>query len=691
MGNQLSSVATKIGDHPPKCLADNIDVRQGSPERFFLIPITPTTMPTPQSPLCVMLTEALSAPSAVHWAWPPAWNVETPYSGVADSHLASSEASRAVPRAEQTFAHAVPRQGTSPQNPADAAAVELGHLLSLVAVACPVDCPISHRADRAAPQGQGEDASIFFDFSAEWLESIYKMEGCAVVGYFRYLNLLDLPSPVEHVRTTAVATRATVPIVSVIDHYLFKGFCYEARAFMLLESVSFYCKRFANLYGSDRIGVVPSKRSWRHRPPVAGATCPLLLRCRATNLPILRLFQKLYRVHVREPPPDDHHCSEINVEHRLSVQMEHRESRTSPPIHLGASQGQLEPPRPPAIHLMECGQGEILHIYLSPALGHLITTKLSERVSIPRKGHPSGTCTLRFGKPLRLPTPTPLDALIERHRDRWLAENAPFRKHTGTLGPPSDGEESTTENQEAPDPSIPQPRRLRLPAPGNRRDNQDVSEPHTFSKDCNEEISRPTSTSVGAGHEMRPADEGGPRKELSPTSRKSLLPPPAQSGSVPSIKDGPSPSSLPRTTCRPEVVPSQTKTLPVSSSGLSGNSAEEHPRRRPSCSVSLPVGTPIQASSGDGIWNPGYWLEASRPVNLHLLDPSSSEVAWLLLHGPIWMRGLVNENRLIPPASTGSMYIVVAPNTRVFLSANLEGEPVEVRHLFERHYRTTPH
>jgi hypothetical protein len=216
MGNQLPVVASKIGDHPSKCLEINIDVREGTPERFFLIPVTPTTMTTPQSPLCVMLNEALSAPSAVHWAWPPVSIIETACSGVADARLAWSEATRSPPTVEQVFAHALPRQSTSRQDKGEghAAAVELGHLLSFVAVECPVDClgkkkPFQRGCMRSSPPSGHEEEEGgfgFFDFCTEWLESIHQKEGCGVVGYFRYLNLFDLP---KHGESCIDATAVT--------------------------------------------------------------------------------------------------------------------------------------------------------------------------------------------------------------------------------------------------------------------------------------------------------------------------------------------------------------------------------------------------------------------------------------------------------------------------------------------------
>jgi hypothetical protein len=450
MGNQLSVAAKKINDHPHKCLEVNIDVRRGSPERFFLIPVTPTTMPTPQSPLCAMLNEALSAPSAVHWAWPPVWSVETPCSGVADERL-DLRASRATPTAEETFAHALPLQVTSYQDKVEdrAGSVELGHLLSFVAVECPVDCPnrrVSrpprHQDDRAAPPGQEEGGSIFFDFSADWLESISQTEGCAVVGYFRYLNLFDLPKLGKSCANVTATTdeASNVPIVSVIDHYLFKGFCYEARAFMLLEAVSFYCKRFTKLYGyAQRPSGCPRQAGeWR----LPGACRSVLMRCRSPNLPIVRLFQKLFRAYAKE-------CSR---EKRIGgAHDEHpaTDDQTEGSQHLSL----------PCMRVTECADGEVIHLRLCPNLVHHIAGKLCDKV-LSRKKAAQLTCLVRFARGLMEPTPTPFDALIDRHRQRWLAENAPFRKHADKSVPYCHGEEGDLE--------CPGGARLAHPAPTSR-------------------------------------------------------------------------------------------------------------------------------------------------------------------------------------------------------------------------------
>ncbi len=341
-------------------------------------------------------------------------NVETPFTGVVDDRLASSEGSRSAPSVEQMFSHALPGQFTGPQAKLDnhAGPVELGHLLSFVAVECVVN-------QRGAPQvqGSGDDATIFFDFSADWLESIYQTEGRAVVGYFRYLNLLHSPSSTAELATATATTRVTTaPIVSVIDHYLFKGFCYEARALMLLEAVSFYapyCKRFVTLYGDRLCGALP-KGNGRPRPLAWSPAFPVLMRCRSMNLPILRLFQKLYRVLVRKPLRD--HESETDC----------------------AS----------SIHLMECAEGEVLHVQLSPELVHDVSFGLSSKVSGRARVKAQGSgCTVKLDKSLMVSTPTPFDALIKRHRPRWLLENAPFRKHTGkSTSSSSDSEDGPTDD-----------------------------------------------------------------------------------------------------------------------------------------------------------------------------------------------------------------------------------------------------
>jgi hypothetical protein len=620
MGNQLSLVANKIGDYPTKCLEVNIAIRRGTPERFFLVPLTLSTMPTPQSPLCEMLNEALSAPSAVHWAWPPVSNVETASSGVADDRLAfATEGSRAVPTAEQTFLHALPSQVTGRQHKVEGhpGAVELGHLLSFVAVKCPVDCPgrghpPRHQRDRAAPQGQEEDASIFFDFSAEWLDSIYKMEGCAVVGYFRYLNLLDLPSPVEPAAAAVTRIGIKAPIVSVIDHYLFKRFCYEARAFMLLEAVSFYCKRFANFFG------VLAKRSGRQRVQVVGgAALPVLMRCRSMNLPAIRLLQKLHRTYVKEPFCDRNH-SEVLAQGRPDGGSIPQENRPN---------GAL-----PAIHLSECAAGEILHVHLNPELVHYIATKLSDKISVARNDRADGgRCNVKFEKGLIRLSPTPFDAHIERYRPRWLVENDPFRKPTFN-SIPSDSEEDQFGSHGPRNP-------LLLP------------EPLRF----------------------RPTTNGDSRVPEVPSSSLSSA----------SLSTSSTPGSS---------VPDQAPYFLPSSLGHDVDQIRKHSRTSMETLVAplqrmvsltlLEAGTPVQVNNGDGLWICGYWLEGSRPLSLHWFDPARSDNAMLQHHGPIWIRDLARESRLITPISTGKVYVAVAPHVQVFPLPS--GEAVEVGTLFER-------
>jgi hypothetical protein len=697
MGSQLSTVATKIGDHPSKCLEVNIDVRRGSPERFFLIPITPLTMPTPQSPLCVMLNEALSAPSAVPWAWPPVSNIETPFTGVADDRLALTEASRAVPSVEQTFAHALPRQGTSHEDKGEghAAAVELGHLLTFVAVECPVDYPIGrgqrprHRGDRPVPQSQEEDDSIFFDFSAEWLASIYQNEECTVVGYLRYLNLFDLPSPGAHSVTPAATMRGTAPMVSVIDHYLFKGFCYEARAFMLLEAVSFYCQRFANLYGDRMRGSLP-KRGGHHRAPPPGAAFPILMRCRSMNLPILRLFQKLYRVHVREG------CGDL---HRGGAKMMNGEN---------APQVSRPDRNRSAVNLIQCGGGEVLHVHLTPELAHVIAAKLSDKVSLPGKGkqHHGASCTVKLDKGLMVPTPTPFDVFIERHRERWLIENGPFRKNNGNPGSSDDGEETHKHEAHRPLP-LPLPSRLSLTTT-RENDFTPSSLPSADVSPSSMPRSGALASSAGSGRievvTPSPGSVSAEQQEVdlhswnddhawesSGTSLETLVAPLHRTmrhiRSDSTANDPPTPASLALLTLKPKPDEDSRRTVVTLCVSSSGNTANRFGKRSTWGDLAfLQPGTPIQVSNGDGLWICGYWLEACRPLNLHWFDPSLSGNVLLEHFGPVWIRDLVGEDRLMTPTSTGKVYVAVAPHVPVFPSPHLEGDSVELRALFERNY-----
>jgi hypothetical protein len=648
MGTLCTVVASKISDHPSKCLEVRIDSRRGTPERFFLIPVTLLTMPTPQSPLCVMLNEALSAP--VHWAWPPVSNLETTCSGVADDGLALTEASRTVPRVEQTFAHALPRYGTNPRNTVErqAAAVELGHLLSFVAVECPMDCPNGGRhyqRGQRAPQGQEENASIFFDFSAEWLESIAQTEGCTVVGYFRYLNLFD-----NNVRSPRSITTA---FVSVIDHYLFKGFCYEARAFMLLEAVSFYCKRFSFLYGGN--GRRPSEEG--RREPF-----PFLMRCRTTNLPVVRLFQKLHRFFVPESTEDQ--VDDLRESNRA--------------LHDCGKRRQA-----PSVQLAEVAEGEVLHVHLSSELVNDIAMKLCDKVSTPRIRKLNRiVCVVQSERGVVPATPTPFDAIVERHRERWLIENELFRKQPfksassdGEDRPTGAGDETTKWSWSGSGTTASagiNPGQLKLEvahlqveshsatcSSGHRPSSGKPRGPLDSSSGTNDSLNAGDGTSPSAGPlgaERGPSLVETDRSwESSATSVERLVTTPAST------------------------TPSATPSRPASDQIKRGAPAFFEP-------AFLPAGSPVQVNNGNGLWLCGYWLEASRPLALHWFDPTLSENAILEHYGPLWVRDLVGGARLVTPNSTGKVYVAVGPFVQVFPSPRLEGGSVEVRALFERNH-----
>jgi hypothetical protein len=707
-------VARKMNNQSPKCLEVNIDIRRGTQANFVLIPITPTTMPAPQSPLCVMLNEALSAPNAVHWAWPPVSNLETASSGVADDRLAlSAEASRAVPTVEQTFAHALPRQGTGLQDKAGgfpasghAAAIELGHLLSFVAVECPVDWgqpPDPHRRNAETSPINEEDASIFFDFSAEWLESIYQTGGCSVVGYFRYLNLFDFASSQgEHGST--LPARAAAPIVGVIDHYLFQNFSYEGRAFMLLQAVSFFCKEFSSLCDDPRHG----SGSVRH----AGfPVLPVLMRCRITHLPAVRLFQKLHRVFV----------GESNESQGTGYQGGNRDRH-------GFRKGR----QAPRVRLTPVAHGGILHIRLSPDLVDDVSVRLCDKVTTPRIWTLNRTgCVVQSERGLVPPTPTPFDAIVERHRARWLIENAPFRKHTyKSVG--SDGEEGEGGLQSIQQPRSvsggpdrktaqigPQPSRLSLVDPVTQLPGRGETTAMTgtlpfrlgfhggiHSRDGN---SSPSSTvSDVSGRPMSATDRWG----YSASSVEHLQITENLTSHIRSLRQstdrylGRGKRSMKR---RGQNF-ADSSILPMTEQFFESNAHDRevvsgpvqrsvndyvgHPIFVAECRPErtsrqrhepgfLQVGTPIQVNSGDGLWTCGYWLEALRQLTLHWFDPTRSDNALLEHFGPIWIRDLADENRLITPTSTsGKVYVAVAPHVRVFPSPQLEGKSMEVRTFF---------
>jgi hypothetical protein len=443
---------------------------------------------------------------------------------------------------------------------------------------------------------------------------------------------------------------------------------------MLLEAVSFYCKIFAHL-SCDHSGLFP-KRGGQHSPSV-GVALPVLMRCRSMNLPILRIFQKLYRVHRRDPVGDQQYGF----------------SAVSGEMHDIFS----------AIRLAECGEGEVLHLYLGPQLVQYISVKLSDRVSIvgnrPNLSRfsrfPEGSCVLKFEKGLLEAPPTPFDAFIERHRERWLAENAPFRKHTCKSDSFCEGEEVDVECQEA---QRPLPLPVGLPFVGEARVKDSAPSPLSFANFSTSSISQ--SGALMSGAEISEccsapvsvgSDVGIPTClndslrgwETSRTPLEALV----------SIcgthfhKHSDSFAEDASSRLAHRLLPVKAEEVPR------GHATVAHPCRIPPPMGSggatrlafLQAGTPVQVNNGDGQWICGYWLEELRQLAPHWFDPSLSENALLEHFGPICIRDLLGEGRLITPTSNGKVYVAVAPHVRVLSrsSLHLQGESVEVRSLFE--------
>jgi hypothetical protein len=286
----------EMGQHLPvigvststKCMVLQCKGRRHPPSQVFLVPVTAATMPSPQSPLCAMLNDAQNLPWAVHWAWPPIREVER------DGFLKRNVEERSgyacptppepVPR-EATFAQAAPHFVDSAHDGTDLA---VGHLVSLVAIETPAGFPL--------PGACAVHRELFFDFSDSWMTSLCHTPGCAVVGYFRYLQLVDvlyphagaLPETEEQIPSLRSAPPITDSrIVGVIDHYLYNSFRSEARALMLLQSVSLYVQRLALIIRPNFGGSPPTLRT---------TPAHVVVRCKAGYLPQLRLMEKVYRI-----------------------------------------------------------------------------------------------------------------------------------------------------------------------------------------------------------------------------------------------------------------------------------------------------------------------------------------------------------------------------------------------------------
>jgi hypothetical protein len=239
MGQHVTTMSCIHINAPSRCMVLQVTGRKQPQQQVLLLPVTPATMPNPQSPLCVMLNDSQNLPWALKWAWPPIRPIESV--GVLNSNIESFPPERKV-TLETTFAHALPRNLSTDSR----------HLVSFIAVETPGWFPVPSLSTGTLGHGST------FEFSESWMKSVSRTEGCAVVGYFRYLHHADERS--EETETMRYASRVGERVVGVVDHYVYKSFRSEARALMLLRTVLFYVQQLGAGRGTAQGQLTPQPK-----------------------------------------------------------------------------------------------------------------------------------------------------------------------------------------------------------------------------------------------------------------------------------------------------------------------------------------------------------------------------------------------------------------------------------------------
>jgi hypothetical protein len=216
-----------------------------------------------------------------------------------------------------------------------------------------------------SPQAQVGNASMI-PITPSFIAAVCDCPDALVVGYYRYSQFhssgaetFPQPSPRKGKKSDKSDQNSPLgsadgsnPLVGVIDYYQFKSFCHEAKATVLFQAVNLYTawttccannsssKQAApqgSLLGPPEAnspsGTGPKLLSMQQSSPTPMTVAAMaldkdrvrpfngmtLLRCRFANLPQLRFFQKLYRLHVapvlRSLFPDDDDYEGVTVAH----------------------------------------------------------------------------------------------------------------------------------------------------------------------------------------------------------------------------------------------------------------------------------------------------------------------------------------------------------------------------------------
>jgi hypothetical protein len=698
MGQQQCSTINI--DHPSRCMVLKVIGRRYPQEQVLLIPVTPATMPNPQSPLCLMLNDSQNLPCVLQWAWPAIHTVETE---VLSSRPDPFSPDRLPLGA--TFAHALPGNPSRQSNNG----IEVGHLISFIAIETPAGFPIP----ALAPVGDQQN-STFFEFSDSWMNSLCRTEGCSVVGYFRYLQLFDeVHVQAEPENPHGVADGAPFvshlrrgDVVGVIDHYVYQSFRSEARALMLLQSVSFYVLRLATPLGES--AQFPSL-----------SPLYLMMRCRSGYIPQLRVLQKLYRML----------CGTLEP--------------LAPPVH--EALGSLEA-LSSRIEIDHQGSDGLCHVYFYPELVSILMAQLGAGVRCDPHSH---AAALGYDT-ARLPTlGTPFDQFIAQYRDQWREDNEQFKSQNAVSASQKNSKSRTLAPQQ-------QPRRFAL-SPVVFTSSQHVDRsPSSFAGGSQSSFLNagngdsgewnrfdelhcrvPCAKGVAAAAQLcrqgtnadpgwQPAFDGPSPLPLRSSPLFPLLTPSTGSSSSSSLRQQSASATMktegdqrqpinrnldPNTLAFPsaeikrrtksreraaletfllmkalqqeETAPPSASTAPFETSVNRLFTHQPTGEQRLLTPVLLQVKTPIQFNRGDGQWSCGYWIEPFEVLHLTRYDPIHDETALLEHVGPITVRPCTGGRQIVTPTGAGKVYIAVAPQARVQSCSFSLSQPLRLGLVFE--------
>ncbi len=272
-------------------------------------------------------------------------------------------------------------------------------------------------------------------------------------------------------------------------------------------------------------------------------------------------------------------------------------------------------------------------------------------------------------------TPTPFDHLIEREKEQWKTDNAPFRVRKPMEGVAID---ELDDSRETP-PESGLPLESSVSASSSDLNAYTLRQHGFYNPAIVSRLLHHQGLSETQQHQLQTFGF--------PVTDSSIV----QEDGQPN--DG-SPDA--KTTARaPRKYPHEPLSLltPVNRPYLSRFSLEGPGHRRAGANIAsenaevdpcilLPSQAPIRFNRGDGRWCSGYWIEPLAGLSLHWFDPSRDQTALLEHVGPILVRTVEGDLHLVVPKESGIVYIAVPPTIQVkVLSLS---QPVELAEVFER-------